>query len=193
MADRLKAVGKPYEIHYAGRSRNHMALLTRLDQDHAKNLTLHIKSESKRMDLVSVLKNVDRGTRVYACGPDRLISELEQMSESWPEGVLHFEHFNSDGAALDPSKEHSFVAVLKDSNVEVNVPANLTLLQALQAAGFDVPCDCGEGLCGTCEVNIVEGEVDHRDKVLTKSERSANQRMMSCCSRAAGQRIVLSL
>jgi cytochrome P450/ferredoxin-NADP reductase len=193
MADRLKALGKSYEIHYAGRSRNHMALLTRLEQDHQKNLKLYLKSNAMRMHLPSVLNHVADSTKVYACGPDRLIAELEQMSESWPEDVLHFEHFSSDGAALDPSKEHSFVAVLKDSNVEVNVPANLTLLQALQAAGFDVPCDCGEGLCGTCEINLVEGDVDHRDKVLTKAERAANQRMMSCCSRASGQKIVLAL
>ena len=88
---------------------------------------------------------------------------------------------------------HAFVAELRDSNTSVAVPAHLTLLQALQAAGYDVPCDCGEGLCGTCEVNIVDGAVDHRDRVLSKAERSANTRMMACCSRAAGGKIVLAL
>jgi len=56
-----------------------------------------------------------------------------------------------------------------------------------------VPCDCGEGLCGTCEVAVVSGEVDHRDKVLTKAERAANTRLLACCSRAAGQKVVLAL
>ena len=193
MADRLKAQGKPYELHYAGRSRQQMALLTRLEQDHGANLSLYVKAEGRRMHLPSVVARVDAGTRVYACGPDRLIDELETLGERWPEGVLHFEHFSADGSALDPTREHGFVAELKDSNVSVTVPADQTLLQALQAAGFDVPCDCGEGLCGTCEVKLVEGQVDHRDKVLSKSERAANQRMMACCSRAAGSRIVLAL
>jgi hypothetical protein len=42
-------------------------------------------------------------------------------------------------------------------------------------------------------VAVVDGAVDHRDKVLTKGERQANRRLMACCSRAAGQRIVLAL
>lgn len=193
MADRLKHLGNSYELHYAGRSRRHMALLERLEQDHADHLSLYIKSEDQRMTLSTTLTNVDSNTRVYACGPDRLIDELETMSEEWPQGVLHFEHFNAEVSALDPDKEHPFVAELKDSNVKVTVAADQTLLQALQAAGFDVPCDCGEGLCGTCEVSVAEGEVDHRDKVLSKAERLTNRRMMACCSRAAGTKIVLAL
>lgn len=193
MADRLKQLGKTYEIHYAGRSRQHMALLDRLQRDHSDKLHLYVKSDGKRMNMMAILGQVEATTRVYACGPDRLINELELLSEQWPEGVLHFEHFHADGSALDPTKEHAFVAELKDSNVTVNVPPDRTLLQSLQAAGFDVPCDCGEGLCGTCEVTIVEGEVDHRDKVLTKTERLTNKRMLACCSRAKGEKIVLAL
>ena len=193
MADHLKALGQPYELHYAGRSRAHMALLPRAEQDHAGSLVLHIKADGQRMDLPLLLQEVSTGTRVYACGPDRLITELESLAEQWPEGTLRFEHFSTDHAALDPSKEHAFVAELQDSGLRVEVQPHQTLLMALQAAGVDVPCDCGEGLCGTCEVNVVSGDVDHRDKVLTRTERQANQRMMACCSRAAGERIVLAL
>ncbi len=193
MADRLKRLGKPYQIHYAGRSRRHMALLDRLVRDHGEHLALHIKAEGQRLQLATALLAVDPGTRVYACGPARLIDELESLGQGWPEGVLHFEHFHADGSALDPSREHGFVAELKDSNTRVEVAPGQTLLQALQAAGCDVPCDCGEGLCGTCEVQVVEGEVDHRDKVLSKAERAANRRMMACCSRALGTKVVLSL
>jgi cytochrome P450/ferredoxin-NADP reductase len=193
MADRLKALGKSYEFHYAGRSRAQMALLDRALQDHAGQLRCHVKAEGQRMDLPALLSQVTPETRVYACGPARLIEALETLGESWPEGVLHFEHFSAEGNALDPSREHAFVAVLQDSNLEVTVAADQTLIQALQARGIDLPCDCGEGLCGTCEVNIVSGEVDHRDKVLSKAERQANRRMMACCSRAAGDNIVLAL
>ena len=123
----------------------------------------------------------------------RLIDALETLAETWPEGVLRFEHFSAEAAALDPRREHGFEAVLRDSGLSVSVAADQTLLQALQAAGVDVPCDCNEGLCGTCEVNIVDGEADHRDKVLSKAERQAHTRMMACCSRARGQKIVLAL
>ncbi|MDX5451769.1 MAG: 2Fe-2S iron-sulfur cluster binding domain-containing protein, partial [Rhodococcus sp. (in: high G+C Gram-positive bacteria)] len=58
---------------------------------------------------------------------------------------------------------------------------------------IDVPSDCEEGLCGSCEVTVLEGEVDHRDTVLTKAERAANRQMMTCCSRACGDRLTLRL
>jgi ferredoxin-NADP reductase len=193
MADRLKLLAKPYRIHDAGRSRQRMALLERLLRDHAGCLAVHVKDEGQRMHLPALASGVDAGTRAYACGPDRLIDELETLAASWPEGVLRFEHFHAPGRALDPAIEHGFVAELRDSSVRVEVAADQTLLQALQAAGIDLPCDCGEGLCGTCEVAIVEGKADHRDKVLSQAERAAQNRMMACCSRAAGKRIVLAL
>ena len=40
---------------------------------------------------------------------------------------------------------------------------------------------------------LVEGDIDHRDKVLTQSERQENRRMMVCCSRARSGKIVLAL
>lgn len=193
MADRLKQQGISHALHYAGRSRQHMALLARLERDHAASLSLYVKAEGRRMDLPALLSDVDAGTRVYACGPDRLIAELEALSDAWPPDTLRFEHFHAGGACLDPAREHAFTAELRDSNLRVTVAPGQTLLQALQAAGIDIPCDCGEGLCGTCEVNVIAGDVDHRDKVLSKAERTASQRMMTCCSRARGDHIVLAL
>jgi cytochrome P450/ferredoxin-NADP reductase len=193
MADRLKALGKSYELHYAARSKAHMALLARVQRDHGLHLHLHVGEEGQRMQLAAMLTPLKDGTQVYACGPARLIDALEGLAENWPDGSLHYEHFSAEGSALDPSKEHAFEAVLKDSNTTVQVAADQTLLQALQAAGYDVPCDCGEGLCGTCEVSIVNGPADHRDKVLSKAERAANSRMMACCSRAKRGSIVLGL
>lgn len=115
------------------------------------------------------------------------------MEDQWPADTLHFEHFHVENALLDAAREHAFEAVLKDSGITVAVASNQTLLQALQAVGVDVPCDCGEGLCGTCEVALLEGDVDHRDKVLSRAERADSRRMMACCSRAMGQKIVLAL
>jgi cytochrome P450/ferredoxin-NADP reductase len=195
MADRLKRLGKSYALHYAGHARAGMALWQRAQRDHAEALTLHVGAEGQRMHLPRLLATVGQGTQVYACGPARLIDALQELElqAQWPEGTLHFEHFHVESALLDADKEHAFEAVLKDSGITVSVASNQTLLQALQSAGVDVPCDCGEGLCGTCEVALVEGDVDHRDKVLSKAERVGSRRMMACCSRAMGQKIVLAL
>lgn len=75
----------------------------------------------------------------------------------------------------------------------ITVPPDQTLLTALRAANVDVQSDCEEGLCGSCEVRVLAGKVDHRDVVLTRSERDANTKMMACCSRACEGRLVLEL
>jgi ferredoxin-NADP reductase len=193
MADRLRALGRSYELHYAGRGRAHMALLAHLEREHGAALRLYAKDQGLRMDLPALLTRVAAGTRVYACGPGRLIDELERLATTWPEGTLRFEHFHAEAAVRDPSREHAFEVELRDSQLHLQVPADQTLLQVLQAAGLDLPCDCSEGLCGTCEVAVLAGQVDHRDKVLSQSERASHTRMLACCSRAAGRKIVLAL
>jgi len=97
--------------------------------------------------------------------------------------------------ALDPDKEHGFEVELRESGITLQVRNDETLLDALRSANIDIECDCREGLCGSCEVPVLEGDIDHRDMVLTRAERAACNKMMSCCSRARTQesRIVLAL
>jgi len=193
MADRLKALGRDYVLHYAGRSLASMAFVERLRRDHGDRLVLHVRSEAGRMRLDDLVGPTADGLEVHACGPERLLAELEALSGNWPDGTLHVEHFAAASSPLDPRREHGFDVELRDSNLTVHVPADHTVLQALQAAGVDVACDCQEGLCGSCEVEVVGGEIDHRDKVLSRAERAQNTKMMTCCSRARGDRLVLAL
>nr|CEL19131.1 Flavodoxin reductases (ferredoxin-NADPH reductases) family 1; Vanillate O-demethylase oxidoreductase [Kibdelosporangium sp. MJ126-NF4]CTQ95067.1 Flavodoxin reductases (ferredoxin-NADPH reductases) family 1; Vanillate O-demethylase oxidoreductase (EC 1.14.13.-) [Kibdelosporangium sp. MJ126-NF4] len=67
------------------------------------------------------------------------------------------------------------------------------MLQVIEEAGIAVPTSCREGTCGTCETEVLEGVVDHRDSVLTPEEQNAHDTMMVCVSRAASPRLVLGL
>lgn len=198
MADRLKRLGKPYAIHYAGRSLNTMALVERLKRDHGAALHLYPKDGypkvgGTRMDLPALLAALPEGGQVYACGPERLLSALEDLTRDAPEGTLHIEHFASAGSKLDPEHEIAFDLELTDSERTLHVPADKTVLDVLRGAGIDVASDCEEGLCGNCEVHVVDGAVDHRDKVLSSAERAEGKRMMSCCSRSKGGTLKLAL
>lgn len=195
MARRAKALGIDYLLRYCGRSRRSMAFARELEALHGERLMLHPADEGRRMDLDTILATPDRETLVYACGPERLLAALAETCarHGWPEDALHVEHFHASHGALDPANEHAFEVELKDSGITVPVRADQTVLQALRAANIDVQSDCEEGLCGTCEVRVLAGEVDHRDVVLTRAERQAGDRMMSCCSRACGSKLVLDL
>lgn len=191
MADRLKALGKDYAVHYCGRSAAGMAFLDRLRRDHGARLRLYAGDQGARLDLTAMIAEAPSDALVYACGPARLLDALTEAMAATPER-LRVEHFSSVAGALDPARETPFAVELADSGLSLDVPADTTLLDALLAKGIDVPCDCNEGLCGTCEVEVVSGEIDHRDIVLTAGERAEGTRMMACCSRGRGK-LVLSL
>ncbi|MDF3833924.1 cytochrome P450/oxidoreductase [Cupriavidus basilensis] len=193
MARRAKALGIDYALHYSGRSRSSMALLDELAALHGERLHIYAKDEGRRNDLQALLGQPEPDTQVYACGPARMLSALQDCCAGWPGDALRIEHFESALGTLDPAREDAFEVELKDSGIVVTVAADQTLLAALRAANIDMQSDCEEGLCGSCEVRVLAGEVDHRDVVLTRAEREAHTKMMACCSRARCRRLVLEL
>lgn len=65
------------------------------------------------------------------------------------------------------------------------------MLAAVRAEVPHVSYSCEQGFCGTCQQRVVEGEVDHRDDLLTDGER--HDTMLICVSRCRGERLVLDL
>ena len=170
-----------------------MAFLDELQRLHGDRLHVHAADEGQRNDFAALFETPQPGVGIYACGPVRMLEALERHTAHWPADALRVEHFVSRVPKLDPAHEHAFEVELRDSGIVVDVAADQTVLEALRAANIDIQSDCEEGLCGSCEVRVLQGEVDHRDMVLTRTEREPNDRMMSCCSRARGQRLVLEL
>ena len=182
-----------YRLHYCGRRRSSMGMLAELQRLHGDRLHLHVGEEGGRADVAALIGPPDANARIYACGPVRMLDAVRESSAGWPEDAVRFEHFVSTLGTLDPSREHAFEVELRDSGLTLQVPPDKTVLAVLREANIDVQSDCEEGLCGSCEVRVLDGEVDHRDLVLTRAEREAGGRMMSCCSRARGGRLVVGL
>lgn len=193
MAARVRALGRDYRFIYCGRSRARMAFLEELRAAHGPRLELAVSEEGTRLDLEALVASLPAGVRIWACGPIRMLDALERLLEGRPEGTLTTERFAAQASRLDPSRERAFAVELAHTGLTLEVPPDRTLLEVLRAANVDLPSDCEEGLCGTCEVEVLEGEVDHRDAVLSRAERAQNRKMMACCSRAAGPRLVLGL
>ncbi|MEP3435396.1 MAG: cytochrome P450/oxidoreductase [Hoeflea sp.] len=193
MADRLKALGCDYVVHYCGRRRDAMAFADRLAGDHGDRLVLHVSAEGSRADPAQIVGDWTEGMRVHACGPQSLLDDLSGLCERMPEGAFKCEAFNADTAGGAHADDTAFEVELEDSDLTLTVAAGHTLLETVRAAGIDVPSDCEEGLCGSCEVGVLEGAIDHRDKVLSSAEKAQGERMMACCSRAAGAKLRLAL
>lgn len=153
---------------------------------------LHASEAGTRLDVTARLAKPVKDTILYCCGPERLMTAVETATAAWPEGSVRFEWFapRSRPATVEPA---SFQVHLARAGVTLTVPPDKSILEVLTEAGFDQPRSCEQGICGTCECRVLEGEVDHRDSILSAGERAANQAMMVCVSRARSGRLVLDL
>ncbi|MCW2756906.1 MAG: putative vanillate demethylase reductase subunit [Nocardioidaceae bacterium] len=194
MVEQVARAGIPFELLYGARSRSAMAYRARVEAlgDRAH---LVAQDEDGVPDLARFLGDPEPGVLVYACGPPSLLDAVAGACAGWRPGSLQVERFNlGSGTPTAPSpSDHVFEARLDASGVEVTVAADETLLAALERVGADLLSDCREGICGTCEVGVLSGAVDHRDSVLSARERDAGDVMMACVSRAREARIVLDL
>jgi len=67
------------------------------------------------------------------------------------------------------------------------------MLDAVRTVHPNVMSSCERGICSACETAVLDGIPDHRDGVLTPTERAANQYVMLCVSRAKTAKLVLDL
>jgi len=86
-----------------------------------------------------------------------------------------------------------FVLKLASTGKLIHVAKDETAAAALGRCGIDVPVSCAEGLCGTCLVRVVDGNIEHNDLFLTTEERARNDQFAPCCSRASSPLLVLDL
>lgn len=183
--------GATWELHYGGRSRRSMAFLEALDQATGR-LSLHPQDEVGLIDLPAVLGRPRSGTLVYACGPEPLLDAVEAQCAAWPEGSLHVERFTPKDAGA-PVRTDAFEVEFATTGVTLTVPPDRSIMEVAEDAGVPVLYSCREGTCGTCETPVLEGQVDHRDSLLTPAEQAAQDTMFICVSRAAGPRLVIEL
>lgn len=184
--------GQGYRLHYCFHSEEHNAFQSQLETSaFAEHIHCHISSQGSRLDLAHLLADVEPTTHIYVCGPPALNEAVWQTASAL--GIaparLHREAFSAA-----TSQGGAFTLVLARSGIELEVAEGVTILQALEnSKAAKVECLCREGICGTCETRIIEGEADHRDQYLSEEERAAQQTLLVCCSRAKGKRLVLDL
>lgn len=185
--------GSDWKLIYLGRTRSSMAFLDELSA-YGERVTIWPRNEHpKPFDLSFLSQENPDELLIYCCGPERLLDAVETACASHPIDTLRVERF-APQASLDlASVNLEIELVLEKSGLTLIVPPDRTILEVVNEAGAGVVSTCQEGTCGTCEVKVIEGEPEHRDSVLTASERAANEFIMICVSRCRGKRLVLDL
>lgn len=197
MAWRLHAMGAEFEMHYCSRSKTHAAFVDAIEAaPFADRVQFHFDNEpaQQKLDAKAVLSEAAAGTHVYVCGPSGFMDHVLDTArqQDWDDRVLHREYFVAP-TPVDADADKPFEMHLKRSGLVLQVPAELTALQVLEAAGVAVESSCEQGICGSCLTPVLEGEPEHRDQFLTDDERALNDQFTPCCSRAKTARLVLDL
>ncbi|MER7972043.1 PDR/VanB family oxidoreductase, partial [Streptomyces sp. NPDC096080] len=176
--------GTPWRLLYGGRSRASMPFLDEVERlGGSGRVTVAAEDESGLPDLDALLADLPAGTAVYCCGPEGLIAAVAEQAPG-----VRLERFAPGAAA---GGDGAFEVELRRSGRTLTVEPGHSVLAAVRAELPDTVYSCAQGFCGTCQQRVLEGEVDHRDELLTDGERGDS--MLICVSRARGDRIVLDM
>lgn len=187
--------GVKWELHYGGRSRSSMAFVPELQQLTGGEVTLVPQDELGHPDLLAILhEDLPDDIAIYCCGPAPLIAAVEaRCAQIGRPGALHVEHFGRDPADKASTVGAAFEVELTQTGVTLVVPSDRSILDVCREVLPDLPFSCGEGVCGTCETDVLEGRPEHHDLILTPEEREAGDTMMICVGRSCGPRLALRL
>lgn len=156
--------------------------------DHA---SIHTRRAEFSAELLASLADQPFGTHLYVCGPALFIESVVAAATDlgWPPSRIHLEHFGS--GALDPGE--AFAVRNASTGEEFTVDSGVSLLEALESRGYDVPSLCRRGVCGECRIPVARGAITHRDLYLSDAEKQAGDSLMPCVSRASGETLELTL
>ncbi|ALE88741.1 PDR/VanB family oxidoreductase [Pseudomonas versuta] len=194
MAYSLNALDSAFELHYCSRSRTCSGFLEELgNADFASCVHTHFDDEDaqQKLDLGSLLGTPKAGVHIYVCGPAGFMEWVitEAAKRGYADDHIHREYFQIE---VDASGA-GFEVIAARSGKTVQVGEGQSIAHALAGVGIKVEMSCEQGVCGTCLCDVLEGEPDHRDFYLTDDEKSANDQMLVCCSRAKSKTLVLDI
>jgi ferredoxin-NADP reductase len=200
MAHALESAGVPFEMHYCARNAECVAFAEQLEGPW-KHGQLHFHFDNGNpadgLNLEQLLKDHEDGTHVFYCGPGGFMKACAEATAHWPAGTVHLEHFKApetprstaaDGLA---DASGSFAIKIASTGAMLDVPADRSIAEVLEQAGVTIETSCLAGLCGTCKIRYLEGEVDHQDYILGDDEHG--QWLTACVSRAKSKLLVLDL
>ena len=176
--------GVPWRLVYLGRSRASMPFLGELAALDSGPVEIRADDECGPPSLGDILALAPDGAAVYLCGPPALMRPARELLRAGnPRASLHTERFSP----LPVGGGAPFEVFLRRTGVTIEVGPGETALTAIGRVA-DVPYSCRQGFCGTCKVRVLDGDVEHRDRLLAPADRRDS--MLLCVSRATGRLVI---
>ena len=178
---------RDWHLHYGGRSRGSMAFVQRLSQ-WGDRVSVVPEDEQGFIDVAGVVGCAPPNYAIYACGPGPLLDVVTAAAAA-NDRPVHLERFAAIAAdSFGPRRP--FTAICQRSGLTLRVSTEQTLLESLEQAGLLVPNACREGVCGSCEVTVLNGQIEHRDSL---DGPGSTTRLLACVSRALDEELQLDI
>jgi ferredoxin-NADP reductase len=189
MMKELASKGSSFELHYASKSKGHCAFYKYLEQHFLNHCRFYFSHDNQRITS-ALLESHFIGTHVYFCGPKTFIDSFTEKASQlgYPKSAVHMERFTPP----QPKNLSSFQVQLKDGTL-IDVAKGQTMLESLLNNGIKAPYSCRVGRCGTCEIPVSEGEIEHFDSFLSEEQRNAQNRVLTCVSRSKSGKLVIEI
>lgn len=139
------------------------------------------------------------------CGPSPMMAAMSALltGVGVPPSQIRFEHFETAVAAslVNPAAESerarhapaaeaaevadAFRVTFAESGRSTVASGAMTLLDAAEAEGIDIPTSCRSGVCQACRTRLKDGQADCRSDVLDPADRDAGY-VLPCVTWATG-------
>jgi ferredoxin-NADP reductase len=197
MLQRLAQLGKSADIVVCARNRRQLAFVQEMQALSSPKLRVHLHLDEEAggpPDLKALLGAHGKDTHFYCCGPHPMLQAFEDTCAGLGLPHVHLERFAAAPVSAAPvAAARTYSLRLQKSGKVLEISTARPLLDALLEAGVDAGHSCREGICGACETPVLEGEIEHRDSILSQAERDANRSMMVCVSHCKSAQLVLDL
>lgn len=198
MAHQLAAAADvEFELHYCAREAQCAAFMEELQaliEPHRLHFHFDGGDPSRGLDIGELLRDeAQDGTHIYYCGPAGFMRACADACKDRPKDTVHCEHFKAPerASAPDSQKPGEFTVEIASTGQRLPVPVDKSIADVLKAAGVAVQTSCEAGLCATCKVRYLSGEVEHQDCILDGDDQ--RNFLTICVSRGKSDLLVLDL
>ncbi len=146
---------------------------------------------------------------IFTCGPAPYMKAVRDMLEEagFDRARYHEESFSfdalpaaeqaaaSEGASVpangaEAGSEIKFSVTFAKTHRDIECGAHEHVLDAAKRAGLRLPSSCTQGMCGTCKVKLVAGQVDMRHNGGIRQREIDQGMVLLCCSKPLSDLVV---
>ena len=142
-----------------------------------------------------------RGGNYFLCGPFEMIQDVKSVltEHKIPAKNIHYELFNApkkkkeiNEKPVNLSKQSLVSIKLDGSNFDVPTPEGMSILDAAQLVGLDLPFACKGGVCCTCRAKLLSGNVEMDVNYALTEEETAAGFILTCQAVPKSERLEVS-